>query len=85
MVLRNRYKILDERSRPFIFAFSALINDRVIAQINTAGFDGYVENKLTKVELEEIIQDYIDTYINIQIEQKLQDFEKAKKIMQLIE
>ena len=60
---------MDSLSRPFIFAYSAHIDEAVIKKTNDAGFDGYIESRLSPDSLGKIIHDYIDIFVEKSINQ----------------
>ena len=63
---------MDSLKRPFIFAYSAHIDESIIKKIEEAGFDGYIESKLGPDSLTKIIHDYIETYVESIIDQMLE-------------
>jgi hypothetical protein len=49
-------------NRPFIFAYSALVNQKVIDNTNKHGFDKCVVSPLNKLRIEGLLNEYIDHY-----------------------
>ena len=54
---------MDYLKRPFIFAYSAHIDESVIKKTEEAGFDGYIESKLGPDSLAKIIHEYIESFV----------------------
>ena len=49
--------------RPFIFAYSALVNDQVTERTKQCGFDGCLD-KLNALEFQETVVTYLKEFIN---------------------
>ena len=49
-------------NRPFIFAYSALVNKKAIDNTNEYGFDKCVVSPLNKLRIEGLLNEYIDHY-----------------------
>ena len=48
--------------RPFIFAYSALINNKVIEETRLSGFDKCVDSPLNKIKIEESDFNFISIF-----------------------
>jgi hypothetical protein len=48
--------------RPFIFAYSALINNKVIEETRLSGFDKCVDSPLNKIKIEGLIDESIEMW-----------------------
>lgn len=53
---------LDNLNRPFIFAYSQLVNDEVKAKTVKSGFDGCIDGRLNPHELQLVIHGQIDPF-----------------------
>jgi hypothetical protein len=67
------YKALSNLKMPFIFAYSAFVDDKVRSQTNKCGFEGCFEAKLTKQILKSIVKDKISPFAEQVIENNLKD------------
>ena len=75
---------MDCLKRPFIFAYSAHIDESVIKKTEEAGFDGYIESKLGPESLAKIIHNYIETFVESIIDQKMMKHQRADKMKEII-
>jgi hypothetical protein len=57
-----RFMALDKRKRPFVFAYSMLVDERVEKKSKEVGFDCCINSRLGPNELHEVIHTYIDTF-----------------------
>ena len=64
---------MDNMPRPFIFAYSAQIDEAVIKLIEDAGFDGYIDSKLGPESLSKVVHDHISSFVEKIIDEKLED------------
>ena len=60
--MQVRFKSLDHLEKPFIFAYSQLINPEIIQQVKETGFDGYVNGQILPSMLQMVIREHIDKY-----------------------
>ena len=67
------FKVMDNMPRPFIFAYSAQIDEAVIKLIEDAGFDGYIDSKLGPESLSKVVHDHISSFVEKIIDEKLED------------
>ena len=70
------FRTLDRLDRPFIFAYSALVDNETISKTKDAGFDGCLETKLGPTELQQVINDHIDNFAQKVIDRNLDTMEK---------
>ena len=75
---------MDSLQRPFVFAYSAHIDQDIIKKIEEAGFDGYIESKLGPDSLTKIIHDYIETYVETIIDQKFESNQRVDTMKEII-
>ena len=48
--------------RPFIFAYSAFTNIKVLEEVTQNGFDKLIDSPLNKLKVEDIIEKFIEPY-----------------------
>lgn len=71
-----RFKSLDRMKRPLLFAYSALTNEEVKVKAKEAGFDSYIENRLSKGELIEIMHQWVESFAVKFIEENFKNINK---------
>ena len=59
---RQKYQALVYLKRPFMFAYSAMINNKVIEKAELSGFEECIDAPLTKDKIENAISDYLNMY-----------------------
>ena len=59
----QRYNSLQLMKRPFIFAYSALTNNKVLEETRLSGFDKCVDSPLNKLKIESIIDESIEMWV----------------------
>ena len=57
-----RYEALVYLKRPFMFAYSAMVNNKVIEKAQQSGFEECIDAPLSKAKIENVINDYINMY-----------------------
>lgn len=57
-----RYKSLKNLRRPFMFAYSAFINQKIKDETSYHGFDKCIDAPLNQTKLEQIQYEYVDEY-----------------------
>ena len=62
MYQKLRYKSLKFLNRPFIFAYSAFINQKIIDETTKNGFDKCIEAPLNQIKIEQIFDEYDENY-----------------------
>lgn len=58
----QRYEALVYMKRPFMFAYSAMVNNKVIEKAQQSGFEECIDAPLNKIKIENVISDYINMY-----------------------
>ena len=48
--------------RPFMFAYSAMINSKIKDKVNQSGFDDCIDAPLNKLKIEAVISEYLNFY-----------------------
>ena len=59
MYTKVSLRVLDQLQRPFIFAYSAQVDQEIIQRTSQVGFDGCLETKLGVTELREVMDNYV--------------------------
>lgn len=67
-----KYWSLDSLRRPYIFAYSALINNQIRERTTEAGFDGCLSAPISVQDLQDLKKNYIDKYVNQFMQEQLQ-------------
>ena len=49
-------------NRPFMFAYSAMINSKIQEKVKQSGFEECIDAPLNKIKIEAIISDYLNLY-----------------------
>ena len=62
MYQKVRFKSLKHLNRPFIFAYSAFVNQAVIEDTLKYGFDKCIEAPLNFTKIEQLFNDYLEHY-----------------------
>jgi hypothetical protein len=57
--MNTSFNSLNGMKRPFIFAYSALVNNEVTEKTKQSGFDGCLD-KLNAVEFQMVVKVYLD-------------------------
>ena len=57
-----RYKSLKNLRRPFMFAYSAFINQNIKDETSQHGFDKCIDAPLNQTKIEQILSEYVDDY-----------------------
>lgn len=81
---RVSFRALDKLERPFIFAYSALVNDDVQKKTKECGFDDCIASKLGPDELQDVIHQQIDPFVEIVIDRTLKTLKKSDLMKQII-
>jgi hypothetical protein len=71
--------------RPFIFAYSALTNNKVLEETRLSGFDKCVDSPLNKLKIESIIDESIEMWVYQLTKIMLQNIGPVPKINELID
>ena len=50
-------------NRPFIFAYSAMVNSQVKEKTQSAGFDQCIDAPLNKIKIDTAISDYLNVFV----------------------
>ena len=79
-----KYRALLKLERPWIFAYSAMVNKRVQQDTAAVGFDQCLSSPLRATDVQALIQANLDTYVENFIEQKLLNIQKEEKIFKVI-
>ena len=58
-----KYVALDGLKRPFIFAYSAFVNDETFKRTNECGFDGCLHSPLTIDVVKDLIGNYVEKFV----------------------
>jgi predicted house-cleaning noncanonical NTP pyrophosphatase (MazG superfamily) len=59
--------------RPFIFAYSALVNDEITERTKKSGFDGCLD-KLNALEFQGTVKTYLDEFIIHIIDKNIKNY-----------
>ena len=59
-----KYWCLDDLKRPWIFAYSALINEGVRERTINAGFDGCLISPITVDVVQDCMTNFVDSYVS---------------------
>ena len=70
------FKTLDNLKKPFVFAYSAHVDDRVKANTKAAGFDGCLNSKLDPMALESVVKENIMPYCQGEIFSHMNDMDR---------
>ncbi len=62
LYMNQRYMSLQLMKRPFIFAYSALTNSKVLEETRLNGFDKCVDSPLNKLKIEGLIDESIEMW-----------------------
>ena len=71
--------------RPFIFAYSALINSKVIEETRLNGFDKCVDSPLNKLKIEGLIDESIEMWAYQLTKIMLENIGPVPKINEIID
>jgi hypothetical protein len=50
-------------NRPFIFAYSAMVNNQVKEKTKKGGFDNCIDSPLNKMKIERTFADYLNVFV----------------------
>ena len=62
MYFKVRYRSLKQLNRPFIFAYSAFVNQQIIEDTAKYGFDKCITAPLNQAKIEELIGEFAEHY-----------------------
>ena len=79
------YKSLDKLQAPYIFAYSAFVDEQVNKQTKESGFDGCFDGKLTKHHLKMIIKENIRPFAEQVVHSNLENLQKIDLMMEIMD